>query len=136
MQTALLPRSVCDELDRKCRGFLWGSNQEKKKIHLVKWEGVTKPKCCGGLGIRSARQANAAFLTKLGWRVINEPSSLWSRALRNKYCSGRNNVDMLSPSPNASRVERGFTWSPNFEKRNSNDYRGRLSYPLLASQLG
>jgi hypothetical protein len=35
MQTALLPQKVCDELDGMNRNFLWGSTDEKGKVHLV-----------------------------------------------------------------------------------------------------
>ena len=38
MQTALLPVSTCDELDRLSRDFLWGSTAENRKAHLVAWE--------------------------------------------------------------------------------------------------
>ena len=35
MQTALLPHKVCNELYRMNRNFLWGSTDEKGKVHLV-----------------------------------------------------------------------------------------------------
>ncbi|GJY21319.1 ribonuclease H [Tanacetum coccineum] len=66
MQTAKIPRSVCDAIDKKSRKFIWGSSDEDKKIHLVSWNTLQKDQKEGGLGIRSMRQANAAFLTKLG----------------------------------------------------------------------
>lgn len=59
-----------------------GDTEEKKRMHLVAWERVTRPKMEGGLGIRSIRQTNAAFLAKLGWRVLAEPETMWSRVVR------------------------------------------------------
>jgi len=38
MQTAKLPRSLCDELDGKIRRFLWGGSMMQRKPHLVAWE--------------------------------------------------------------------------------------------------
>lgn len=95
MQSAKIPRSVCEEMDRKTRSFIWGSNDEQRKTHLIAWETLQKPVQHGGIGIRSAKQANAAFLTKLGWRILSEPNALWSRVIRAKYCARRCDVDMF-----------------------------------------
>ena len=109
MQTTKIPRTIFDELDKRTRRFVWGGSEDKKSIHLLSWETLLLPRDKGGLGIRSSRQANAAFLTKLGWRVLSEPNSLWSRVLRHKYCKGRCDIDMFTPSRNISHVWRGIT---------------------------
>ena len=109
MQTARLPRSTCEDLDKKVRKFIWGGNEDKRGTHLLAWETLQKPLQQGGLGIRSAKQANAAFLTKLGWRMLTEPNSLWSRVLRSKYCKGRCDIDMFVQKANSSNVWRGIT---------------------------
>jgi hypothetical protein len=72
MQSVKLPMSVCDSLDRLNRNFLWGHNEEKKKIHLVKWEQICKPKICGGLGLKRTALINHALLAKTGWRILQE----------------------------------------------------------------
>ncbi|GKE01820.1 hypothetical protein Tco_1389803 [Tanacetum coccineum] len=77
MQTIKIPRSVCDSVDRKSRMFIWGGSNDKKKIHFLSWNTLQRQRKEGGIGIRSMRQANATFLTKLGWRLLAEPSSLW-----------------------------------------------------------
>jgi len=41
MQSARLPRSVCDALDRRIRRFLWGGTELKRKVHLIAWVVVT-----------------------------------------------------------------------------------------------
>ncbi|KAL9228579.1 hypothetical protein vseg_004142 [Gypsophila vaccaria] len=117
MQTAKLPRSVCDNIDKKTRRFLWEGNEEKKSVHLLSWETIQKPRSLGGLGIRSSSQANAAFLMKLGWRMLTEPSSLWARVLRAKYCNGRCDIDMFQPKANMSNVWAGITKQANFISR-------------------
>ncbi|XP_028056650.1 uncharacterized protein LOC114260679 [Camellia sinensis] len=66
MQTMEIPRRVCDEMDRLNCNFLWGDTDSRKKVHLVNWESVCISKAKGGLGIRKARDQNAALLTKLG----------------------------------------------------------------------
>lgn len=41
-----------------------GGNEDKRTMHLISWETLQKPRDQGGVGFRSARQANAAFMTK------------------------------------------------------------------------
>jgi len=37
----------------------------KKKLHLVSWSKITKPKKEDGLGLQSAKEKNLALLVKL-----------------------------------------------------------------------
>ncbi|CAN1852510.1 Putative ribonuclease H protein At1g65750 [Linum perenne] len=85
MQTAFLPVSLCDKIDRKIRNFIWGSSNGVRKLHNVNWETVCKPKSLGGLGLRSARELNEAFLMKVAWGIINKPTELWVQVLMTKY---------------------------------------------------
>lgn len=62
MQTAWLPQATCDTLNKLSRNFLWGTNSNTHKLHLVKWSTVTKTKKTGGLGIREARHVNSALV--------------------------------------------------------------------------
>ena len=120
MQSTKLPRSICGSIDRKIRGFVWGDTSEKKRVHPVAWECVTKPKDAGGLGLRSMRQANAAFLAKLGWRVLTEPQTLWSRVLRSKYCEGRCDLDMFTLKADSSNAWRGIVENINIVQQGIN----------------
>ena len=69
MQTVKLPTLTCEEIEAHSRSFIWGSTNEKKKPHLVKWEQVCQPKVNGGLGVGRMSQNNEAFLMKLGWGI-------------------------------------------------------------------
>lgn len=60
MQTTYLLAGLCDDIERRIRKFLWGSN-----IHLINWETVTKDKMEGGLGICRLKEMNVAFLAKM-----------------------------------------------------------------------
>ncbi|KAG7555110.1 Reverse transcriptase domain [Arabidopsis suecica] len=88
MSTILLPKSTIDKIDRVSRSFLWGSNPQKRKQHLVAWKRVCLPKREGGLGIRSSLAMNKALLAKVGWRILQDKTSLWARVLRSKYKVG------------------------------------------------
>ena len=45
-----MPKVVIERLDRIRRDFLWDGQGDKKKLHLMKWSEVIKPKSSGGLG--------------------------------------------------------------------------------------
>lgn len=69
MQCTMLPKSVNNRLDRICRNFLWGSTDERKKLHPISWDIVTKPKAEGGLGLRRSEDRNKALVGSLAWRA-------------------------------------------------------------------
>jgi hypothetical protein len=69
MQCTMLPGKICNELDKLNRNFLWGDTLEKKKIHLLKWDTVTRPKVEGGLGIINCKCHNKALLAKRAWSL-------------------------------------------------------------------
>ena len=81
-------------VDKLSQNFLWGSIDNKKKLHMVSWKKITKPKREGGLGIHAAKAKNIAFLAKLNWRLKTEMSSLWAKVLNHK-----NRVDRRPPMP-------------------------------------
>ncbi|CAN1153626.1 Putative ribonuclease H protein At1g65750 [Linum perenne] len=85
MQTAFLPASICDSIDRKIRNFIWGSVEGARKIHNINWDTVCKPKKLGGLGLRNARDLNRAFLMKIVWGLLERPNELWAKVLTSKY---------------------------------------------------
>lgn len=81
---ALLPKFL-KSVDRLSCNFLWGSSENKKKLHLIGWKKITKPKKEGGLGIQTTKEKNKALLAKLNWRFNTEKDSLWARVLSQKY---------------------------------------------------
>lgn len=69
MQTVLLPKGLIQDLERLSRKFLWGE-KERRKLHLVAWDTITKNKDGGGLGVKDLRKHNEAFIMKLIWNMI------------------------------------------------------------------
>ena len=65
MQGVALPSHICDKLDEVNRDFLWGSMSEKRKLHLIGWSKIVRPKEDGGLEIQAAKAKNLALLAKL-----------------------------------------------------------------------
>ena len=87
MQWVALSSHLCEKIDKINRDFLWGSSTEKKRLHLVGWSKVIRPKEEGGLGIQAAHAKNIALLAKLNWRLYHEKDSMWAKVLLSKYCS-------------------------------------------------
>ncbi|XP_019158195.1 PREDICTED: uncharacterized protein LOC109154910 [Ipomoea nil] len=104
MQTGALPVSTCNDIDKLCRDFLWGSNEAKRKIHLINWKEVCSPRTQGGLGLRMAKDFNLALLAKLAWQILNNPEKLWVKVMRQKYIKDDNFFTANTPA-NAS-----WTW--------------------------
>ncbi|XP_019181390.1 PREDICTED: uncharacterized protein LOC109176414 [Ipomoea nil] len=76
MQTMALPTGTCNDIDKICRDFLWGSTDTTRKIHAVNWNEVCSPRDLGGLGLRMAKDFNLALLVKLAWQTMNNPEKL------------------------------------------------------------
>lgn len=85
MQTTYIPASVCNDIDKLCKNFIWCTSSGHRKIPLVSWSKMQLPKYNGGLGIRSAKDTNKAFLMKLAWGILMEHQALWVKVLRIKY---------------------------------------------------
>ncbi|KAL7613584.1 hypothetical protein Lser_V15G05966 [Lactuca serriola] len=70
-------------LDGIRKRFLWVNDGEKRKINLVSWDLVTKPKREGGPGVDSLESANLALLAKWWQRLKNEGgNSFWSSCIK------------------------------------------------------
>lgn len=85
MQTMYLPKGVCDTIDKLTRNFLRGGDGQNIKVSLVKWRDATRLKEEDGLGLKSVRHMNVAFLTKLGWRIIKVAEKPWAQVIAKKY---------------------------------------------------
>lgn len=85
MQTAKLHVSICSSLDKLNRDFIWGNCDDKKKIHLVNWNTVYKPKISGGLGLKKTIVMNKDMLAKTSWRILQHDEGLWCKLFQEKY---------------------------------------------------
>ena len=90
MQCHNLPAKVCDSIDKMTRDFIWGSTEERRRMHMVRWSTVTLPKELGGLGLYSMKHRNEVILAKLCWRLAHEEGKPWANMLLAKYlCPSR-----------------------------------------------
>ncbi|CAJ2627891.1 unnamed protein product [Trifolium pratense] len=93
MQYASIPKSICDEIEKIQRNFVWGDTEQGRKAHLIGWDMCCQQKIHGGLGIKKPHIMNEVFLMKILWNLIHKPNDLWCKVLLRKY--GRNN-DIVS----------------------------------------
>ena len=84
----MLPTRILNNLDKVNKNFVWGSTKDHKKLHMVCWKKVTKPKCRRGLGIQEARGRNLTQAAKLCWQMENSKNGGWADVLRKKYMAG------------------------------------------------
>jgi len=89
MQYTKIPKTICDEIEKIQRGFVWGDSDQRRKAHLVSWDVCCLPKMQGGLGFKRPHHMNEAFLMKMIWNLIKQPDKLWCKVLYSKY--GRTN---------------------------------------------
>ena len=104
MQTSLILASVCHQLEKESRAFLWGSWGNSHKIHVVGWNDVCKPKPKGGLGLRHLQDMNTAFLMKIGWGLLTKDNELWTKVLKAKYGCGIASIPRILKKSSSSNV--------------------------------
>ncbi|KAA3488057.1 RNA-directed DNA polymerase (Reverse transcriptase) [Gossypium australe] len=85
MQSLVIPKGVCDEIEMIVRQFIWGGSNGKSKPALVGWESICQPKTCGGLGLRYLQDHNTSFLMKIGFYLVSRKDDLCVRVIRSKY---------------------------------------------------
>lgn len=66
--------------------FWWG-DENKDKIHWVRWDTLCESKKDGGMGFRDLRSFNLTMLGRQVWRILHNPDALLSRIFKAKYFS-------------------------------------------------
>ncbi|KAE8655645.1 hypothetical protein F3Y22_tig00117021pilonHSYRG00092 [Hibiscus syriacus] len=85
MQTVIIPKGVCEQIEQIARRFIWGGSKDKSKMVLVNWNTCCQPMTHGGLGLRSLQGQNESFIVKLGYQLLMRPEALWVKVLKSKY---------------------------------------------------
>ncbi|CAK8537008.1 unnamed protein product [Lathyrus sativus] len=80
-----MPSAVSKEVNKILSDFLWGSVEERRKIHWVSWKKVCLPIDKGGLGMKYLPDFNVALLNKWRWRILKGGDEVWLRLLKARY---------------------------------------------------
>jgi hypothetical protein len=103
------PIELIDELSKIIRDFWWGDEENKRKMHLMAWDKLARPKFPGGVGFRDLKVFNQALLARQAWRLLQFPDSLCSRLPKAKYYPTSNLLD-IAFIQHASPTWKCITW--------------------------
>lgn len=86
MSCFLLPKSLCQEIERMLNNFWWSSgNGDYKGVKWLSWDAMSSPECKGGLGFRNLHGFNISLLGKHCWKFSHQPHALVSRLYKARY---------------------------------------------------
>lgn len=89
----MIPKSICSQVEKLQRKFIWGETDGQRKTHLIKWDTCCLSRKEGGLGFKKPYLMNEAFIMKLTWELLEKPSDLVNQVLYGKYGRGKSLLD-------------------------------------------
>jgi hypothetical protein len=105
------PVGLTEELSQIIRNFCWGDEENRRRMHWMSWDKMTRPKSYGGIGFRDLKVFNQALLARQAWRLIQFSDSLCARLLKAKYFPSANLLDtafIQNASPTWQGIEFGL----------------------------
>jgi hypothetical protein len=94
MSMEAIPRSVLNQIRKLMFKFLWNGSKDSQKIHLCRWELLSRPKKLGGWGIRNLVLFNTTLNANTLWRVLTQ-QGIWHKLLRDKYMKNITVIDWV-----------------------------------------
>ncbi|KAF7826059.1 ribonuclease H [Senna tora] len=104
MQNYSIPQSIIQDFEKYERKFLWGEDDNKRKLHTYSWEVACTSKENRGLGIKNLSIMNKALICKTTWNLFYGPNNLCSQVITSKYQKRCKDTDKLSYKPGDSRL--------------------------------
>lgn len=84
-----IPSMVAKQIDRIRRDFFWGhgfnNSSQTRKVHLISWTKICKPKKLCGLGLSPISQRNLVLLGKWYYKWERDRNKSWNKWIRCKY---------------------------------------------------
>ncbi|XP_074270865.1 uncharacterized protein LOC141594771 [Silene latifolia] len=89
----IIPKGVIKKIEAICRNFLWDGSVEYKRVPLVAWTTICRPKEEGGLDIQDQVLWNKAMVGKLVNWVAKKKDSLWVKWVHQVYIMDKTWLD-------------------------------------------
>ena len=80
-----LPLGLSHEIETMIKKLWWGQRGEKRKIHWLKWDELTKSKMDGGMGFKDIAMFNDSLLAKQVRRLLKNPESLFYKVFKARF---------------------------------------------------
>ncbi|XP_058726914.1 uncharacterized protein LOC131598313 [Vicia villosa] len=88
VMTNMIPKSRIDDIHKLQRKFIWGDNNDKKRIHAIGWDTLTKLKELGGALVSSFEKKISGSNGMSIGRAKGTDSSIW-RDITDNLCGAR-----------------------------------------------
>ncbi|KAL6570171.1 hypothetical protein OROMI_014685 [Orobanche minor] len=102
LQVVKPPENVIIALERLFNKFLWGTNDNRRRLHWAAWSRLCYPTGEGGFGCRDLHDIIRAGEIKMWWR-FRTSNNIWSNFLMKKYCS-RLHPKIIKLNPKSSHI--------------------------------
>ncbi|KAG5531062.1 hypothetical protein RHGRI_025876 [Rhododendron griersonianum] len=98
MSNLKFPVYVTKKISSILSNFLWSGAANKKSYHWKKWDSLCLSNSDGGLGVKDLQLFNQALLAKQSWRILDQPTCLFSSFFLSKYCNSTPFLESKAPS--------------------------------------
>lgn len=80
-----LPLRLCNDIEVLIKKFWWDQQGERRKIHWLKWDKMTKSKMVGSMGFRDLALFNETLLAKQTWCLLHNMDSLFYKVFKARF---------------------------------------------------
>lgn len=85
MAGSKVPTAVLRKIKTLMRNFLWNHDHDKRKMHLIDWDQISKPKEEGGLGIFRLADLRKALMCKNLFQLLSLKDQVWVQWIYSSY---------------------------------------------------
>lgn len=103
-----LPTGITNRIEQTYQNFIQCGTTDFKKLHIVQWQDVCKPKLSGSLGLKNLRTMNDALLVKLGWGILSSPNNYQLQVLCSKYAFNPKELSLNLPIRHGSYFQKAL----------------------------
>lgn len=80
-----IPLDLCNDIEILIKNFRWEQRGDRRKIHWLQWDEMTKSKLVGGMGFKDLALYNDSLLEKQAWCLIHNKTSLFYKVFKARF---------------------------------------------------